>query len=52
MITVTNVSLNFSGQNLLTIDKFWDGYDVEAPVGNGGYYPQMKTYSLGIDVKF
>ena len=41
-----------SGQNLLTIDNFWDGYDVEAPVGNGGYYPQVKTYSIGIDVKF
>lgn len=51
-IKAQQVHIYFSGQNLLTIDKFWDGYDVEAPVGNGGYYPQMKTYSLGIDVKF
>ncbi|QGY42423.1 SusC/RagA family TonB-linked outer membrane protein [Maribellus comscasis] len=41
-----------SGQNILTLDNFWKGYDVEAPVGNGGYYPQVKTYSIGVDVKF
>ena len=41
-----------SGDNLLTIDSFWDGFDVEAPVGNGGYYPQLKTISFGIDLKF
>lgn len=41
-----------SGQNIWTLDNFWDGYDVEAPVGNGGYYPQVKTVSFGIDFKF
>ena len=41
-----------SGQNLLTFDKFWDGYDVEAPVGRGSFYPQVKMYSVGLDVKF
>lgn len=41
-----------SGQNLFTIDKFWQGYDVEAPVSDGGWYPQMKVYSLGLDLKF
>jgi len=41
-----------SAQNLFTIDDFWGGYDVEAPVGNGGYYPQVKTFILGLDVKF
>ncbi|WP_184177550.1 TonB-dependent receptor [Rhabdobacter roseus] len=41
-----------SGQNLLTFDNFWQGYDVEAPVSDGGWYPQMKVYSLGLDLKF
>ncbi len=41
-----------SGQNLFTLDKFWDGFDVEAPVGIGDYYPQVKTYSVGINVNF
>ncbi len=42
----------FSGQNLFTFDNFWDGYDPEAPVGNAGYYPQTKTFSIGLDVNF
>lgn len=41
-----------NGQNLMTISDFWKGYDVEAPVGNGGYYPQEKTFNIGVDVKF
>ncbi len=49
---VKRVRTYFSGQNLLTLDKFWDGFDVEAPVGDGAYYPQVITYSLGIDVNF
>lgn len=49
---ITNLRFYLSGDNLLTFDKFWDGFDVEAPVGNGGYYPQMKTISFGIDLKF
>lgn len=51
-IKAQQLRIYFSGQNLLTLDKFWKGYDVEAPVGNGGYYPQVKTYSFGLDVKF
>lgn len=45
-----------SGQNLLTFDKYWDGYDVEAPVtteyGSGGWYPQMSVLSAGLNVNF
>ena len=51
-IKAQQLRIYFSGQNLLTLDNFWDGYDVEAPVGDGGYYPQVKTYSFGLDVKF
>jgi hypothetical protein len=51
-INAKKLRIYLSGQNLFTIDDFWGGYDVEAPVGNGGYYPQVKTYSIGVDVKF
>lgn len=48
-----DLRLYVSGQNILTLfDHFWDGYDVEAPVGRGSFYPQVKLYTLGIDVKF
>ncbi|MCT1523882.1 SusC/RagA family TonB-linked outer membrane protein [Sphingobacterium hotanense] len=40
-----------SGQNLFTWDNFWKGYDPEGPVGNGSWYPQMKVYSVGLNVK-
>jgi TonB-linked SusC/RagA family outer membrane protein len=40
------------GQNLLTRDKFWKGYDVETPVGTGNAYPQVKVYTVGLDIKF
>jgi len=46
------VRIYVNGQNLLTFDKFWDGYDVETPVGTGTNYPQVKVFSLGLDVKF
>lgn len=49
---LTNLRFYFSSDNLLTFDKFWKGFDVEAPVGNGGYYPQMKNFSFGVDVRF
>ncbi|MBD1421712.1 TonB-dependent receptor [Sphingobacterium chuzhouense] len=41
-----------SGQNLFTFSKFWEGYDPEGPVGNGSWYPQMKVYTVGLNVRF
>ena len=41
-----------SGQNLFTKDKFWNGYDVESPVGIGNAYPQVKLYSFGLNANF
>src|SRR5690606_6441265 len=49
---IKNLRVYASGQNLFTFDKFWDGYDPEGPVGNGSWYPQMKVYSIGLNVKF
>ncbi|MCG6189541.1 SusC/RagA family TonB-linked outer membrane protein [Maribellus maritimus] len=44
--------LYVSGQNLFTIDNFLDGFDVESPVGNSGFYPVVKTFTFGINAKF
>lgn len=50
--SLSQLRIFVSADNLLTIDNFWDGFDVEAPVGNGGFYPQLKTISVGLNVKF
>ncbi|MCD7936426.1 MAG: TonB-dependent receptor [Tannerellaceae bacterium] len=41
-----------NGTNLFTIDKFLKGYDVEAPVGVGNYYPQTRLFSFGLELVF
>lgn len=46
------VRFYFSGDNLLTFDSFYNGWDAEAPLGNGAFYPQIKMISFGVDVKF
>ncbi|WP_158267164.1 SusC/RagA family TonB-linked outer membrane protein [Chitinophaga niastensis] len=42
----------YSGQNILTLTKFAKGFDPEAPVGRGDYYPQVLTHTLGLSVTF
>ncbi len=49
---IQKLRLYTSGQNLLTFDRFYPGFDVEAPVGNAGWYPQMKVFTVGLDVRF
>ncbi|MGV3502807.1 MAG: SusC/RagA family TonB-linked outer membrane protein [Adhaeribacter sp.] len=51
-VGMKNLRLYVNGQNLFTYDNFWDGYDVESPVGTGSHYPQVKVYSFGLDVNF
>lgn len=51
-----------NGQNLLTRTSFFQGYDPEisynaaAPdgvsLGGGDYYPQVKVFTFGVDIKF
>jgi len=41
-----------NGSNLFTIDNFWDGFDVESPVGTVSVYPQVKVYSFGLSANF
>jgi TonB-linked SusC/RagA family outer membrane protein len=51
-----------NGQNLFTSTNFYQGYDPEinynagasdgVSLGGGNYYPQVKIYTFGIDIKF
>ena len=41
-----------SADNLLTISDFFYAYDPETPVSKGGYYPQVKTAVIGLNVTF
>lgn len=41
-----------TGENLFTVTNFWKAYDPEAPMGMGDFYPQTKTYSAGLEIKF
>lgn len=49
---VNHLRLFANGTNLFTIDNFWDGYNVEAPTGMVNFYPQVKVYSFGLELKF
>lgn len=54
-LQVGSVRTFVGGQNLLTISNFYKGYDPEATVGgsNGGeFYPIMRLFTFGLDVKF
>ncbi|MCI0920323.1 SusC/RagA family TonB-linked outer membrane protein [Sphingobacterium rhinopitheci] len=50
--TINNLRVFVTGQNLFTSTKFWKGFDPEGPISTGGWYPQMKVYSMGLSVKF
>jgi TonB-linked SusC/RagA family outer membrane protein len=58
-----SVMLFANAQNLLTFTKFWQGYDPEVAYNGSAAdgveigmvasnYPQVRTYTFGIDIKF
>lgn len=49
---IERLRVYFSGDNLFTITKFCDGFDPETPYGGGNGYPQVTTYSFGVNVTF
>ena len=49
---VEKLRLYVSADNLFTISKFFYAYDPETPVSKGGYYPQVKTAVIGLNVTF
>lgn len=51
-LKVQSARLYVSGQNLLTFTKFWEGFDPELTDNNANFYPLMKTYTVGVNLKF
>jgi TonB-linked SusC/RagA family outer membrane protein len=52
---ISNLRFYVSGQNIFTIDGFYDGYDPETSYGGttgGEFYPIMQTFTFGVDFKF
>lgn len=54
-IGIQNLRVFVSGQNLLTFNSFYKGWDPENEIGTGdapSYYPINRIYSFGLNVKF
>ena len=51
-LNVNRLRVFANGSNVASFDRFLSGYDVEAPVGAGNIYPQVKLYSFGLEVTF
>lgn len=51
-LNVQQARFYINGQNLFTIDRFWQGFDVETPVGTGTNYPIVKVFTFGVDLRF
>ena len=52
---IQNLRVFVSGQNLLSFNSFYKGWDPENEIGTGdapSYYPINKIYSFGLNVKF
>ena len=49
---VQGLSISFSGQNIFTFTGMDIPIDPEAPSGGLSYYPQQKTYNVGINLTF
>jgi hypothetical protein len=47
---LTRLRLFVSADNFFTKSKFFYAYDPETPVSTGGYYPQVKTFIVGINL--
>lgn len=50
-LNINGIRLYLAGQNLLTWTPL-EGFDPEAGAGHGGYYPQQKTISIGLNINF
>ncbi len=49
---IESARIYVSGQNLLTFTKFWKGFDPEQNNNNAEFHPLMKTYTVGLNLKF
>ena len=64
-LKLSDVYIYGNAQNLLTISSFWKGFDPEVgyggdssgdfdvvSLGSANNYPQVKVFSVGVDIKF
>jgi len=52
-ISIQKLRIYYSGQNILTISKFYNWVDPETPAGNSGStYPQVLINSIGLNITF
>ncbi len=53
-IGVGQARIFLSGRNLLTFDRFFEGWDpeIDVMVGEGVHYPMTRTYILGLNINF
>ncbi|MFC4870794.1 SusC/RagA family TonB-linked outer membrane protein [Negadavirga shengliensis] len=51
-VKIQKLRVFISARNFFTVTNFYEGYDPEAPVSDGGWYPQMATYTMGLNVNF
>jgi TonB-linked SusC/RagA family outer membrane protein len=54
-IGLENIRFYLSGQNLLTFNSFYKGWDPENEIGTGdapSYYPINSIYTFGLNIKF
>lgn len=51
-VSVKDLRLYLTGQNLLTFDDMRGGWDPETTDGGGRIYPVSRVYSLGLNIKF
>lgn len=49
---IDKLRIYLSADNLFTVSKFFYAYDPETPVSKGGYYPQVKTFVIGLNLNF
>ncbi|MCC5938970.1 MAG: TonB-dependent receptor [Lunatimonas sp.] len=49
---VSRLRVYASADNLLTFSNFFYGYDPESPVGGANFYPQVKTFVVGLNMNF
>ncbi|MEA5257642.1 TonB-dependent receptor [Arcicella aquatica] len=48
---ISRLRIYFSGQNLLSINSYYQGWDPEM-AQNGGFYPLTSVYTFGVNVSF
>jgi TonB-linked SusC/RagA family outer membrane protein len=53
-LKIQNLTVYLAGRNLLTFDRFFEGWDPELDVqtGEGVHYPMSRTYILGLNINF